>query len=805
MIMRTFWHDLRYGLRMLAKKPGFTVVAVFTLALGIGANSAIFSVVNGVLLRPLPFEDPDRLIKIWETFLPGGQGTASVPNLKDWREQNTVFNGIAAYQFSSLNLRGQDSPERLQGATVSPNFFDVVGVRPRLGRAFQIGEDEAGRNRVALLSHRLWQRNFGGDAGMVGKDISLNGENYTVIGVMPPEFRFPSRSTELWVPLVIPPNQVNNRGNHWMFTLARLKPDVGFEQAREQMVNIAKRIEQQYPDSQAGRSVFLIPLQEETVQNIRPALMAMLFAVGFVLLIACANVANLLLARATSRRREIAVRTALGAGRLRLVRQLLTESLLLAVTGGALGLALAKWGVEALLVLAANFLPRANEVGLDWRVAAFTAALSILTGVFFGLIPALQSSRVDLQSTLKEGGGAGGGLQTNWLRSALVVVEIAATLVLLIGAGLLIKSFIRLYETDLGFKADNVLTMSLALPQAKYPDAQAAAAFHQKLLDRVALLPGARSAGVINYLPLQQWGYNGGVSIEGQGPYEPGRQPLAEFRAISPDYFRALSVPLMSGRFFTAEDQSNSQPVVIVNQALAQRYLPGQDPIGKHIRAIGNDWRTVVGVVGDVRQSGVSQAARAEIFVPITQAIWTGLTQTMSLVVRADSEPTALISAVRNAVSEIDPAQPVFNVKTMEAVVADSVSDRRLNMLLLGIFAAVALTLAVIGIYSVMSYTVSQHTREIGIRMALGARPTDVLRPVVGQGMGLTLVGVVLGVAGAFGLTRLMATLLYGVKATDPPMFAVVSALLVIVSLLACYVPARRATKVDPMVALRNE
>jgi putative ABC transport system permease protein len=803
--MRTFWQDLRYGARMLLKQPGLTLVAVFTLALGIGANSAIFSVVNGVLLRPMPLEDPDRLIKIWETFLPGGQGTASAPNLKDWREQNTIFKGIAAYQFSSFNLRGLESPERLQGATVSPNFFDVVGIRPRLGRAFQIGEDEAGRSRVALLSHRLWQRAFGGDAGVVGKEIPLNGENYTVIGVMPPEFRFPSRQTEIWVPLVIPPDQINNRDNHWMFTLARLKPDASFEQAREQMAAIAKRIEQQYPDSQAGRGVFLIPLQEETVRDIRPALRALMFAVGFVLLIACANVANLLLGRATSRRREIAVRTALGAGRLRIVRQLLTESLLLAAAGGALGLASAKWGVEALLVLAENFLPRANEVGLDWRVATFTVALSLLTGVFFGLIPALQSSRVDLQSAMKEGAGAGGGAQTNWLRSALVVMEVAATLVLLIGAGLLIKSFIRLYETDLGFKAENVLTMSLALPQAKYPDVQAAAAFHQKLVERVASLPGARSAGVINYLPVQQWGFNGGIAIEGQDQYEPGREPLAEFRAISPDYFRTMSVPIISGRFCTAQDQSNSAPVVIVNQTLAQRYLPGQDPIGKRIRSIGNNWRTVVGVVGDVRQSGVTQSVRAEVYVPVTQAIWTPLAQTMSLVVRADAEPEALISAVRNAVREIDPAQPVFNVKTMEAVVTDSVADRRLNMQLLGIFAAVALTLAVIGIYSVMTYTVSQHTREIGIRMALGARPLDVLKLVVGQGMGLTLVGVGLGLAGAFGLTRLMATLLYGVKATDPPMFAVVSALLVIVSLLACYVPARRAMKVDPMVALRTE
>ena len=803
--MRILWQDLRYGALMLLKQPGFTLVAVFTLALGIGANSAIFSVVNGVLLRPMPLEDPDRLIKIWETFLPSGHGTTSAPNLKDWREQNTVFNGIAAYQFSSFNLREQESPERLQGATVSPNFFDVVGAHPRLGRAFQTGEDEAGRNRVALLSHGLWQRAFGGDAGVVGKEIPLNGENYMVIGVMPPDFRFPSRLTEIWVPLVIPPDLIDNRGSHWMFTLARLKPEVGFEQAREQMVSIAKRLERQYPDSQAGRSVFLIPLQEETVQGIRPALRALMFAVGFVLLIACANVANLLLARATSRRREIAVRTALGAGRLRLVRQLLTESLLLAGAGGALGLALAKWGMEALLVLAENFLPRANEVSLDWRVAGFTAALSLLTGVFFGLIPALQSSRVDLQSSLKEGAGAGGGAQTNWLRGALVAAEVAATMVLLIGAGLLVKSFIRLYETDLGFKAENVLTMSLALPESKYPDVRAAAAFYQKLLERVASLPGARSAGVINHLPLQEWGFNGDIAIEGQGPVEPGRQPRAEFRATSQDYFRTLSVPLISGRFFTAQDQSDSAPVVIVNQTLARRFLPGQDPIGKRIRAIGKDWRTVIGVVGDVRQSGVTQAARAEIFVPLTQAIFTPLTQTMSLAVRADANPEALISAVRNTVREVDPAQPVFNVKTMEAVVADSISDRRLNMLLLGIFAAVALTLAMIGIYSVMSYTVSQHTREIGVRMALGARPLDVLKLVVGQGMVLTLAGVGLGLAGAFGLTRLMATLLYGVTATDPMTFVIVSALLVIVALLACYVPARRATKVDPMVALRGE
>ncbi len=800
--------DLRYAIRQFMKKPAFTAVAVLTLALGIGANAAIFSVVNAVLLRPLPLGEPDRLIKLWETFTPGGQsqafqGTVSVPNLKDWLEQNDVFTGIATWQFSSLGLQGQDHPERALGATVSANFFDVSGVQPVAGRGFAEGEDTAGRNRVVVLSDNLWRRNFGADREIINRSITLGGEDHTIIGVMPAWFRFPSASTELWVPLVPTESQIQSRGSHWMFAMGRLKPDVPLERAQEQMTSIARRLEEQYPNEQAGRSIKLIPLQEETVQNVRPALMVLLGAVAFVLLIACTNVANLLLARAASRRKEIAIRTSLGASRARLIRQFLTESVLLAVVGGALGLLLALWSLDALLALAADSLPRAGEVGLDWKVVGFTSLLSIATGIVFGLAPALQSSKMDVQSVLKESGAGGASARRNKVRSLLVVVEVASAMVLLVGAGLLIKSFIRLQETETGFKAENLLTMGVALPQAKYSTPQAVPAFYRQTLERIAALPGVEAAGAINLLPIQQTGFNGGIEIEGQGPYPPGQAPLAEFRVVTPDYFRAMGIPLLTGRSFDDRDQEKSTPVILVNQTLVNKFLDGENPLNRRIRAGSPEWAMIVGVVGDVRQSGITRETRPEIYISYAQAA--NLARSMSLVVRSSLDTATLTAAIRREVQAVDPAQPIHNIRTMEAVIARSVSNDRLNMILLSIFASAAVALAMIGIYSVMSYTVTQSTRDIGIRMALGAKRADIVRMVVGQGLGLTSIGAVAGLASSYALTRLLESLLYGVSATDAATFAAVPVLLVAVSALACFIPARRATRVDPIVALRYE
>ena len=798
--MNRLWQDLRYGARVLAKRPGFTAVAVLTLALGIGANSAIFSVVNAVLLRPLPFNEPERLIRLWETFYPSGWGSVSVPNLKDWREQNDVFSGLVAFQTSSFVLQSAVYPERVSAANVSADFFEVLGVPTQSGRGFFEGEDQPGRQHIVVLSDQLWKRNFGAAPGIIGQSLSLSGEKYTVVGVIPPGFRYPSRLTELWVPLVPQANQTN-RGTHWLQVLGRLKPGVTIDQAREQMITIAARLEQQYPDEQARRSVRLLPLQEETVRNVRPALLLMLGAVAFVLLIACTNVANLLLARTSGRGREIAIRSALGAGRGTLIRQFLTESVLLSALGGALGLVLAKWGLDILVALAASSLPRAHEVGLDGKVLGFTLLLSMVTGVVFGLAPAIQASKTDVQQALKEGGSAGGGYGRNWLRSLLVVTEITAALVLLVGAGLLIRSFARLQDTDAGLRPENVLTLSLALPPAKYDTPQKVSTFYQQLLARVSELPGVQACGAINMLPLQQWGTNGPIEIEGEGPHPAGQAPLAEYRAASPDYFRVLGIRLIAGRFFNEQDRESAAIAIIINQTLADRHFPNQDPIGKRLKAGSPDWVTIVGIVGDVKQSGLTQPARAELFWCSMQAPITG----MSLVVRAASEPTALTSAVRGEVQALDRDLPIHNVKTMGTVIAESVADQRLNMLLLGIFAGVALILSVIGIYSVMSYTTTQSTREIGIRMALGAQPMDVLKLIIGHGAMLSLIGVALGLTVAFGLTRLMVSLLYGVTATDPLTFASVPVVLIAVSLVACYLPARRAIKIDPMVALRYE
>ncbi|HEX8178415.1 MAG TPA: ABC transporter permease [Pyrinomonadaceae bacterium] len=798
-----FVQDVRYGWRMLWKYRGMTAVAVLTLALGIGANAAIFSVVNAVLLRPLPYREPDRIVYLFERLPQGGEGSVSVPNFKDWREQNTVFEQIAAFEYGNYNLQSRDQPERAPGAAVTADFFAVFGVPAQLGRTLVAGEDRAGHNRVVLLSDQLWRRNFGADPAVVGRDITIDGENFSVVGVMPPSFQFPSRTTELWTPLVFPERLLNKRGQHNYQTVGRMKPGVTLAQAQEQMSTIARRLEQQYPEDQANRGVTIYQLQEAMVSYVRPALLTLLGAVGFVLLIACTNVANLLLARAAARRREIAIRTALGAGRARLIRQFLTESVLLALAGGALGLLVAQWGIHALLALTVGILPRANEVGLDARVLGFTLLLSLVTGIVFGLAPALQTSKTDVRDALKDGGTSGSSPRSNWLRSLFAVVEIACAIVLLVGAGLLIRSFLRLQHVEPGFNPDNVLTMKIALPDARYKTPEAVVGFYTQVLERISALPVVQAAAAVNMLPVQQYGTNGTVQIVGQPPDPQGQGPLVEYRIATRDYFRALEIPLVAGRFFDAPERERA-PVVIVNQAFARALLNGANPVGRQIQDDDGPIE-IVGMVGDVRQSGLTTAPRPEMFMPYNQITNPGAARTMSLVVRAASDPTTLTDAVRREVVAVDPAQPVYGVLTMGQVLDRSISSERLNMVLLSLFAALALTLATIGIYSVMSFLVTQHTHEIGIRMALGAQPGDILKLVLGQGLVLTAIGVGLGVAGAIALTRLMASLLFGVGATDPLTLVGVPLLLTCVALLACYIPARRAMKVDPMVALRFE
>ncbi len=801
--MQTLFQDLRYAGRMLAKTPGFTAIAILTLALGIGANSAIFSVVNAVLLRPLMYKDSERLIRLYEGLPQGGTGSVSVPNLKDWREQTNAFSQIAAYQWGNFNLSAQDQPERIIGANVSSEFFDVLGTQTQLGRTFQKGEDQAGSNRVVVLGDKLWRQNFGADPNIVGKNIPIGGENFSVIGIMPPQFKF--FASQIWVPLVFTERQLASRGSHAFNVLGRLKPEHTLAQAQEEMTSIARRLEQQYPDQQKNRSIKLVPLQEDNVRVIRPALFLLLGAVGLVLLIACTNVANLLLARAASRRSEIAIRSALGARRGRLIRQFLTEAVLLSLLGGICGLLLAKWGTDVLVSMATGYLPVMTEVSLDWRVLGFTLGLSLLTGLIFGLAPALHISKTDLQDAIKDGGTGGASRRGSWLRGLLVVAEVAAALVLLVGAGLLLKSFLRLQRVNPGFNTENVLTMRISLPDGKYKSADAMAGFYRQLLDRVGPVPGVEATGVINLLPVLQAGYNGDFKIVGQPPDLSGRPPLVEIRTASPDYFRALGIPLVAGRTFNASDQETSEPVAIVNQAFARRLIPNEDPLGKYIEDDKAPGIKIIGVVGDVKQFGLIAPTIPELYTPYTQPPGPGATQTMTLVVRTSVDPETLAPVLRKEVLSVDPAQPVYEVQTMQAVIGRAVSYQRLNMQLLGIFAMLAMTLAVIGIYSVMSYQVSQHTREIGIRMALGAQPSHVVGLVLKQGLALTLVGVVLGVAGAFALTRLLASLLFGVTTTDPLTYVIVSLVLVLVATLACVVPARRATKVDPLLALRYQ
>jgi putative ABC transport system permease protein len=807
--MEILWQDVRFGVRMLVKSPTFTIVAVLALALGIGANSAIFSVVNTILLRPLPYPDPDSLVMVWEERAKAGypRDTPSPANFISWKEQSQTLLGMSAYTNLSVSLTGVGEPERIEGQRVSASLFPLLGVEPHMGRAFLPEEDQPGGNRVAMMSHGLWQRRFGSDPNIVGKALTLNGESRTIVGVMPANFEFPSREIEIWVPIAFPPEEAARRGAHFLQVIARTKPGVSVEQAQAEMHTVAAGLQQQYPQTNTAVGATLIPLHEHLVGDIRPALLILLGAVGFVLLIACVNVANLLLARASARQKEIAVRIALGAGRLRLIRQFLTESILLAGMGGVVGLLLAVWSIKLLTAFIPANISQAKSISIDAGVLLFTVGISLLTGLIFGLAPALQASRFSLNDTLKEGGrDSTSGGRGGRVRNLLVVTEIALALVLLIGAGLLINSFWHLRNVDPGFQTDHLLTMKVVLPPLKYPDTGRRAAFYDELTQRVQALPGVRAASVTTNLPLTNRGNAMGFTVEGRPEPAPGQTSSAVTRVVSPNYFQTMGIKLLRGREFTDQDSADAPVVLVVGETMAKRFWPGEDPVGKRLKFGSFNstaaWLSVVGVVKDVKHFELNTNDREQVYLSYKQA---GFFEPRDLVVRTEVEPLGLAASVRSAVWGIDKDQPVSNIRTMDEIVSESVARQRFNTLLLGIFAVVALILASIGIYGVMSYSVTQRTHEIGIRMALGAQALDVLKLTVGQGLKLVLLGLFIGLAAAFGLTRVMSSLLFGVSPTDPITFVVIPLVLFAAAMLASYIPARRAARVDPLIALRNE
>lgn len=808
-VVTDLWQDLSYGVRMLRRNPGFTIVAVVALALGIGANSAIFSVVNTVLLRPLPYKDSDRLVMVWEDASKHGfpRDTPAAANYIDWRNQNQVFEGMAAIANESFNLTNVGDPERIEGRRVSANVFGLLGVEPAMGRGFTPEEDQPGTNRVVILSHGLWQRRFGSDVNMVGKTITLNGVGHTVVGVMPAWFEFPTKEDELWVPIAFSSQQAASRGNHYLQVVARLKPGIGLSQAQAEMNTIAARLQQQYPEQNTDLGAVVVPLHEQVVGDIKAALLILLGAVGLVLLISCANVANLLLARAAVRQKEIALRVALGANRWRLVRQFLTESVLLALLGGSLGLGLSIVGVKLMTGFIPNHISQLKAISLDVPVLGFTILVSMLTGLIFGLVPALQASVFNPNETLKEGGrDSSSGSRGNRIRGLLVISEVAISLVLLIGAGLLINSFIRLRNVDPGFRSDGLLTMKVVLPQLKYPDQDRRSAFYTDVVRRVEALPGVKSAAVTTNLPLYDQGNSIGITIEGRPAPAPGQKLIIATRVISPKYFQTMGIPVLQGRSFGVQETAPLPGLVVISETMARRYWPGQEPVGKRLcpgtPESPDDWFQIIGVVKDVHQFELTAEPKPQMYLSYHQV---GFFEPRDLVVSTTVEPLSLAATVRKAVWEIDKDQPVSNIRTMNDIAAESVARQRFSMLLLGIFAGVALLLAAVGIYGVMSYSVTQRRNEIGIRMALGAQKSDVLKLTVGQGLKLVLIGVGCGLVGAFMLTRLMSSLLFGVGATDSRTFISISVILVSVALLASYIPARRATKVDPLTALRYE
>ncbi len=796
--------DIRYGLRLLSRSPTFTAVAVLTLALGIGANTAIFSVANAVLFRPLPYADPDRLVHLNERGKQADNISISFPDYFDWKSQNQVFDGMALMHRRAFILTGGEQPERVVGAEASWDFFPVLGVRPVLGRTFTQEEDRIGADRTVVLSNALWKRAFGGDASVVGRTLRLDSQSYTVVGVMGPDLDLPSRETQLWVPVGLrkDAHPTEGRRNHpGMYGVARLKPGVSVAQAAASLGTISERLEQQYPEN-AGIRPVVTSLRAELVRDWSDSLLLLLGAVGLVLLIACANVAHLLLARASGRRMEFAVRAALGAGRARLLRQLLAEGLLLAAFGATLGLVFAAWGVDLLTAILPGNVPRLEEARMDRAVLAFTAAISLVGGLLFTLIPALQSSRLDLHAALKESGRSAlpGGHR---VRGALVVGEMALAMTLLIGAGLLLHSLWRVIQADPGFQPARLTTMQISLPDSQYGQRARVAGFYRDLLERAAALPGVEASGVTSTLPIGGSHNRTHMVAVDQPPPSANEMPVVDYTAVSPGYFQAMGIPLRGGRWFTEQDGETAASVTIVDETLAQRFWPGQNAVGRQMRYGGSADSppiTVVGVVGHVKTRGVDAGAGMQMYAPYGQTRFNSLTLVVRT--RADNDPT---SAVRAAVRQLDPGVPISNVRAMDQVIGEHNSTRRASALLLAGFAATALLLAAVGLYGVLAHTVSQRTREMGIRMALGARRSDLLRLVLGQGMRLVIAGVVLGWIGSLALARFLGGFLFGVQPVDPVTYALLTAVLAAVASLACYLPARRAAATDPMGALRYE
>jgi putative ABC transport system permease protein len=806
--MRTFLQDVRYGLRMLAKSPGFTAAALLTLTLGIGATAAIFSVVDAVLLRALPFRDPARLVAVYEDVSRWGfpRNTPAPGNYADWKAQTQIFEDVAATAYQAYNLSGKgEDPEKLQGEKATHNLFSVLGVTPELGRIFTADEDRPGFEHLALISHELWTRRFGQDRKVIGREMLLNNEKYTIIGVLPPGFHFAEKNEDIWTPMAFTAQQLANRGGHYLNVVARLQPGVTVEKANAALQVLFKtRAQQRLEDLEVMDRFFAEPLQVSYTFEVRRGLIVLMAAVGFILLIACANIANLLLSRAAGRRRELAVRTALGANRARLVRQLLTESVLMAAAGGALGILLADWCFVFLKNLIPEDLSRMIALTLDFRVLAFAVAVSLVSSILFGLAPALQISGIDLNEVLKQGGRGNTGPRRSLFRNLLVIGEVALSLVLLVGSGLMIESFSNLRGLNPGFRADHVLTMRLEVPETKYGTFASRTQFFQTVLERVRTIPGVKAAGFTSALPLTWKG--GTSSFTPEHVVLPKGLPNdANDRVVSPGYFEAMRIPIRKGRLFDEHDGAHAVPVVIINETMARKFWRNQDALGRRMQYHHDGpWIQIVGIVADVRQMGLNELPRQEMYFPYWQAEQNWMVP-RDLAIRTAGDPLALVASVKRTIASIDHDQPTSDIKTMDQWLDEEVASRQIQTTLLGSFAALALILACVGIYGVLAYVVTQRTQEIGLRVALGADSSSIFRAVARQGMSLAGTGIALGVAASLAVSRLLQSLLFDVKPTDPATYLAASVVFDVVALLACYIPARRAAKVDPLVALRYE